>query len=126
MILPTSARTRVLIPITAYLVVIVVACYFFPLKGTQAPGEIHLIHFTPNFVSTFPVQVFAYTCAQNVSAMIHADGFLKLTRFVALPYIQRDLVEYAEEDEHRHWVFNWISSYDLRDHRRVRVSDVWF
>ncbi|KAI0653271.1 transmembrane amino acid transporter protein-domain-containing protein [Cubamyces menziesii] len=50
----------------AYLVVIVVVCYFFPLKGTQEPGEIHLIHFTPNFVSTFPVQVFAYTCAQNL------------------------------------------------------------
>ncbi|KAI0330913.1 hypothetical protein GY45DRAFT_1323045 [Cubamyces sp. BRFM 1775] len=50
----------------AYLVVIVVVCYFFPLKGTQEPGEIHLIHFTPSFVSTFPVQVFAYTCAQNL------------------------------------------------------------
>ncbi|KAI9064008.1 hypothetical protein FKP32DRAFT_1591420 [Trametes sanguinea] len=50
----------------AYLVVIVVVCYFFPLKGTPEPGEIHLIHFTPNFISTFPVQVFAYTCAQNL------------------------------------------------------------
>ncbi|PCH36218.1 vacuolar amino acid transporter 5 [Wolfiporia cocos MD-104 SS10] len=50
----------------AYLVVVVVICYFFPIKGTQAPGEIHLIHFTPNFVSTFPVQVFAFTCAQNI------------------------------------------------------------
>ncbi|KAI0766633.1 transmembrane amino acid transporter protein-domain-containing protein [Trametes elegans] len=50
----------------AYLVVIVVVCYFFPLKGTQAPGEIHLIHFTPSFISTFPVQVFAFTCAQNL------------------------------------------------------------
>ncbi|CAL1714589.1 unnamed protein product [Somion occarium] len=50
----------------AYLVVIVVVCYFFPLEGTTALGEIHLIHFTPNFISTFPVQVFAYTCAQNL------------------------------------------------------------
>ncbi|CDO73334.1 hypothetical protein BN946_scf185008.g97 [Trametes cinnabarina] len=50
----------------AYLVVIVVVCYFFPLKGTPERGEIHLIHFTPNFISTFPVQVFAYTCAQNL------------------------------------------------------------
>ncbi|KAJ3491871.1 hypothetical protein NLI96_g402 [Meripilus lineatus] len=49
-----------------YLVVIVVVCYFHPLKGTQEPGEIHLIHFTHNFISTFPVQVFAYTCAQNL------------------------------------------------------------
>ncbi|KAI0924501.1 hypothetical protein AcW2_005375 [Taiwanofungus camphoratus] len=51
----------------AYLVVVVTVCYFFPIEGTQEPGEIHLVHFTPNFVSTFPVQVFAYTCAQNVS-----------------------------------------------------------
>ena len=50
-------------------------CYFFPLKGTQPRGEVHLIKFTPSFVSTFPVQVFAYTCAQNVrssrSVMLH-------------------------------------------------------
>lgn len=52
--------------LAAYLVVIVIVCYFFPLKGTPEPGEIHLIKFTPGFVSTFPVQVFAYTCAQNV------------------------------------------------------------
>ncbi|EMD39143.1 hypothetical protein CERSUDRAFT_134012 [Gelatoporia subvermispora B] len=50
----------------AYLVVVVITCYFFPLEGTQEPGEIHWVHFTPNFVSTFPVQVFAYTCAQNI------------------------------------------------------------
>ena len=31
------------------------------------PGTIRLVHFTPSFISTFPVQVFAYTCAQNVS-----------------------------------------------------------
>ncbi|KAI0343286.1 vacuolar amino acid transporter 5 [Trametopsis cervina] len=50
----------------AYLVVIVVSCYFFPIKGTQERGEVHLIKFSSNFVSTFPVQVFAYTCAQNL------------------------------------------------------------
>ncbi|KIJ65631.1 hypothetical protein HYDPIDRAFT_175012 [Hydnomerulius pinastri MD-312] len=49
-----------------YLVIIVITCYFNPLEGTPAPGEIHLIHFTPSFVSTFPVQVFAFTCAQNI------------------------------------------------------------
>ena len=54
----------------AYLVVIVVVCYFFPLKGTQARGEVHLIKFTPNFVSTFPIQVFAFTCAQNVRVSV--------------------------------------------------------
>lgn len=50
-----------------YLVIIVITCYFFPLEGMPPRGEVHLIHFTPNFVSTFPVQVFAFTCAQNVS-----------------------------------------------------------
>ncbi|THH13540.1 hypothetical protein EW146_g6691 [Bondarzewia mesenterica] len=49
-----------------YLVVIVIVCYFHPVEGTPAPGEIHLIKFTPNFVSTFPIQVFAFTCAQNL------------------------------------------------------------
>jgi len=49
-----------------YLVVIVVGCYIWPLKGMPSRGEVHLIHFTPNFVSTFPVQVFAFTCAQNL------------------------------------------------------------
>ncbi|KIM90493.1 hypothetical protein PILCRDRAFT_185179 [Piloderma croceum F 1598] len=50
----------------AYLVVIVITAYFWPLKGATPPGDISLIHFTPNFVSTFPVQVFAFTCSQNL------------------------------------------------------------
>ncbi|KAF9218957.1 vacuolar amino acid transporter 5 [Gyrodon lividus] len=49
-----------------FLVIIVITCYFRPLEGTAPPGEIHLIHFTPSFVTTFPVQVFAFTCAQNI------------------------------------------------------------
>ncbi|KIJ55723.1 hypothetical protein M422DRAFT_151672 [Sphaerobolus stellatus SS14] len=49
-----------------YLVIIVVVCYFRPLKGSIEPGPVYWVHFTPNFVSTFPVQVFAYTCAQNI------------------------------------------------------------
>jgi len=36
------------------------------MKGAPESGGIHLIHFTPTFVSTFPVQVFAFTCAQNL------------------------------------------------------------
>jgi amino acid permease len=51
-----------------YLLVVVIFCYIHPLEGTEPAGEIHLIHFTPRFISTFPVQVFAFTCAQNVSA----------------------------------------------------------
>ncbi|KAF7356256.1 Aa-trans domain-containing protein [Mycena venus] len=50
----------------AYLVVIVITVYFNPLEGMPDRGEVHLIHFTPNFVSTFPVQVFAFTCSQNL------------------------------------------------------------
>ncbi|KAH9992972.1 transmembrane amino acid transporter protein-domain-containing protein [Russula compacta] len=50
----------------AYLVLIVIVCYFHPMKGTPPPGEIHFIKFTPSFLSTFPIQVFAFTCSQNL------------------------------------------------------------
>ncbi|KAI6164637.1 transmembrane amino acid transporter protein-domain-containing protein, partial [Pisolithus thermaeus] len=49
-----------------YLVIIVIRCYFKPLEGTAPRGDVHLVHFTPTFVTTFPVQVFAFTCAQNI------------------------------------------------------------
>ncbi|KAF8555998.1 vacuolar amino acid transporter 5 [Imleria badia] len=49
-----------------YLVVIVVTCYFRPLEGTPPVGEIHWVHFTPGFMTTLPVQVFAFTCGQNM------------------------------------------------------------
>ncbi|KAK0217841.1 transmembrane amino acid transporter protein-domain-containing protein [Armillaria fumosa] len=50
----------------AYLIIIVIKYYWWPTKNMPSPGEVHLIHFTPHFVSTFPVQVFAFTCAQNL------------------------------------------------------------
>ncbi|KAL5537142.1 hypothetical protein ACEPAF_965 [Sanghuangporus sanghuang] len=50
----------------AYLVLIVIVCYVNPPSGIPSRGEIHLIRFTPSFISTFPVQVFAFTCAQNL------------------------------------------------------------
>jgi len=50
----------------AYLVLIVIVCYFRPLDGMPEKGEIAWAHITPNFISTFPVQVFAFTCAQNL------------------------------------------------------------
>lgn len=50
----------------AYLVVIVIVCYFWPMEGMPPRGEIRFVHFTPQFVTTFPVQVFAFTCSQNV------------------------------------------------------------
>jgi len=49
-----------------YLVIIVIRCYFWPLEGAPPAGEVYLARFTPDFVATFPVQVFAFTCAQNV------------------------------------------------------------
>ena len=55
-----------------------------------APGEIWLIHFTPDFVSTFPIQVFAFTCAQNVrfSFLAFVDSFFVLMiRYLAIPYL---------------------------------------
>ena len=50
---------------------VVISGYFYPVEGTPEPGEIHLVHFTPTFLSTFPVQIFAFTCAQNVSSSHH-------------------------------------------------------
>ncbi|KAK0202688.1 transmembrane amino acid transporter protein-domain-containing protein [Desarmillaria ectypa] len=50
----------------AYLVIIVIKYYCWPTKDMPSAGEVHLVHFTPSFVSTFPVQVFAFTCAQNL------------------------------------------------------------
>jgi len=45
---------------------IVITVYYNPLEGMPERGEVHLVHFTSNFVSTFPVQVFAFTCSQNL------------------------------------------------------------
>jgi len=76
--------------------VIVITCYFRPLEGTPAPGEVRLVHITPNFVSTFPVQVFAYTCAQNVGTLHHIRfAYVEFRRLIAvylsetaLPHLQ--------------------------------------
>jgi amino acid permease len=64
----------------AYLVLIVIVCYFRPIKGMMPPGEIHFVKFTPSFVSTFPIQVFAFTCAQNVTSIF-------FTRMIQLLYL---------------------------------------
>ncbi|KAH6915912.1 vacuolar amino acid transporter 5 [Coprinopsis sp. MPI-PUGE-AT-0042] len=50
----------------AYLVCIVIKCYFWPLKGMPERGEVTWFKLTPNFISTFPIQVFGFTCAQNL------------------------------------------------------------
>lgn len=79
---------NVLILFVAYLVVIVITAYFWPLKGTMAPGEIRLIHFTPNFVSTFPVQVFAFTCAQNVRSKHNLIACVSHLSMIAVSCVQ--------------------------------------
>lgn len=63
-----------------YLVVIVIYCHFNPPKGSAEPGEWHLVRFTPSFISTFPVQVFAFTCAQNVRVPVRLPVFYCLIR----------------------------------------------
>jgi amino acid permease len=74
----------------AYLVVIVIACYFRPIKGMVPPGEIHFIKFTPSFVSTFPIQVFAFTCAQNVAShSLPDDAIIISNGRTAIPHLQR-------------------------------------
>lgn len=62
----------------AYLLLVVVVCFVHPPKGSAPPGEVHLIKFTGDFVSTFPVQVFAYTCAQNVRPQFNSQKFSDL------------------------------------------------
>lgn len=62
-----TINTPLPVSTSAYLVVIVITAYFWPLEGATPAGEVWIIHFTPNFVSSFPVQVFAFTCSQNVS-----------------------------------------------------------
>ena len=62
----SSSHALICCSLVAYLVLIVIVCHFYPLKGMIPRGEIHFIKFTPSFVSTFPIQVFAFTCAQNV------------------------------------------------------------
>ena len=103
-----------------------VYCYFNPMEGAPEPGEIHLIHFTPTFVSTFPVQVFAFTCAQNVrpghcsvGASIHATD-------EDFPDLQRAGQQHPAPHEHRHKHIDWLCSWYLRDHWSIRLPHFWF
>ncbi len=128
---PWASPQNLLIPIpntdiqTAYLLLIVIVCYFSPPKGMEPPGEIHLIHFTPNFISTFPVQVFAFTCAQNVRRFFKYSIAFTNDEISAIPNLQRIIRQYSEADEYRDWERNWISGYDIRGHCGVRLLDLW-
>lgn len=73
---------------TAYLIVIVITCYFHTPEGSPTPGDISLVHFTPNFVSTFPVQVFAFTCAQNVSTATWFESKRHNSSLLVIPNLQ--------------------------------------
>ena len=64
------------VPFLAYLVCIVIKCYFWPIKGMPERGEVTWFKMTPNFISTFPIQVFGFTCAQNVSNFNHICDLL--------------------------------------------------
>lgn len=86
----------ILTHITVYLVLIVIVCYFHPLKGTLPAGPVYLVHFTPNFVSTFPVQVFAYTCAQNVR-LNYLLTLLYITNSVQIFPIYNELVDNTQK-----------------------------
>lgn len=49
----------------AYMVVVVIGWYF--VKGPDPKrGKVELAHFGTNTLASFPVQVFAFTCAQNL------------------------------------------------------------
>jgi len=82
----------------AYLVVVVIRGYILPFKDMPAPGEICLIHFTADFVSTFPVQVFASTCAQNLFPIYNEMKSNAQTRMnIVIPYLKHgSLVQFLK------------------------------
>lgn len=118
--------TQLSVGSAAYLVLIVIMCYFRPLKGMTPPGEIHLIKFTPSFLSTFPIQVFAFTCSQNVKASFAIPRqLLNCGGWTVIPYLQRAQEQLAEAHEHSHWHCHWFYNSHLRDHRGLWLSHIW-
>lgn len=99
-----------------YLVFVVISGYFYPVEGTPEPGEIHLVHFTPTFLSTFPVQIFAFTCAQNVSFQSSSRPALSFTLCGKdFPNLQRVGPQYPKSHEPRHRHINRVLPWNLRD-----------
>lgn len=98
----------------AYLVVIVISCYFWPPKGIEPRGEVHLFHFTPTFVSLFPVQVFAFTCAQNVRLICLSRSLRRRLTFPpVVPDLQRIGDQQPESDEYCDWLWDRVCWYHL-------------
>lgn len=52
-----------------YLVFVVVFYTFVDDEALPPPGDLELFRFGPSFIQSIPVQVFAYTCAQNIFAV---------------------------------------------------------
>ncbi|GAA6061147.1 hypothetical protein JCM10212_001747 [Sporobolomyces blumeae] len=55
----------------AYLVFIVVFYTFFRSADLPSPGDVELFKLGPEFVTSLPVQIFAFTCAQNIFAVFN-------------------------------------------------------
>ncbi|POY75305.1 hypothetical protein BMF94_1676 [Rhodotorula taiwanensis] len=54
-----------------YLVFVVVFYTFVDDEALPPPGDLELFRFGPSFIQSIPVQVFAYTCAQNIFAVFN-------------------------------------------------------
>ena len=111
---------------TAYLVVIVAACYLWPLEGMPTSGDVHLVHLSPSFVSTFPVQVFAFTCAQNVGLQAAFWMLYSVFFFAVISHLQWVEGQYPKEDEYDHFWINRERCIDIWSYCSLRVSHVWF
>ncbi|GAA5886468.1 hypothetical protein JCM16303_001420 [Sporobolomyces ruberrimus] len=55
----------------AYLVFIVLFYTFLDASELPAPGEVELFKFGPSFIQSLPVQIFAFTCAQNIFSVFN-------------------------------------------------------
>ncbi|GAA5864930.1 hypothetical protein JCM3774_003912, partial [Rhodotorula dairenensis] len=54
-----------------YLVFVVVYYTIVGHDSLPTPGDVELFRFGPSFIQSIPVQVFAYTCAQNIFAVFN-------------------------------------------------------
>lgn len=52
-----------------YLVFVVVFYTMIDHESLPPPGDVEMVRFGPSFIQSIPVQVFAYTCAQNIFAV---------------------------------------------------------
>lgn len=54
-----------------YLVFVVVFYTMIDHESLPPPGDVEMVRFGPSFIQSIPVQVFAYTCAQNIFAVFN-------------------------------------------------------